>query len=233
MTRPTKDEYYLGIAAAVAKRSTCIRRQYGAVIVKDDQIISTGYNGACRGEQNCIDFGECYRDVHNIPHGERYELCKAVHAEQNAILSANRADMIGAALYLAGFENGQQIKAEPCLMCSRMIKNARIAKVVGTEGLPVCHKIKVGDAWIVSQKAFSEILNKAKDLQKQGVYMTYEIMENLTVSVSFVSKQEYEAWQSVLKDQFEKSMDDLEKRSRRRFSPEGLAYFNTWGEKMP
>lgn len=133
MTRPTKNEYYLGIAAAVAKRSTCIRRQYGVVIVKNDRIISTGYNGACHGEQNCIDFGECYRDAHNISHGERYELCKAVHAEQNAILSANRAEMIGATLYLAGFENGQQIKAEPCLMCSRMIKNARIEKVVGTE----------------------------------------------------------------------------------------------------
>lgn len=204
MTRPTKDEYYLGIAAAVAKRSTCIRRQYGAVIVKDDQIISTGYNGACRGEQNCIDFGECYRDAHNIPHGERYELCKAVHAEQNAILSANRADMIGATLYLAGFENGQQIKAEPCLMCSRMIKNAHIEKVVGTEDRSGCRginsrRIKVGDSYIVSQTTLYALLNKQKDLQQQGIYMTIKLMDNLMVMVSFVSNQEYEEWKSATK----------------------------------
>lgn len=88
--RITKDEYYLSIAASVAKRSTCLRRQYGAVIIKNDEIISTGYNGAARGEPNCCDTGECWREANNIPHGEQYEKCVAVHAEQNAIISAAR-----------------------------------------------------------------------------------------------------------------------------------------------
>lgn len=88
--RISKDEYYLSIAAAVARRSTCLRRQYGAVIIKNDEIISTGYNGAARGEPNCCDTGECWREANNIPHGEQYEKCVAVHAEQNAIISAAR-----------------------------------------------------------------------------------------------------------------------------------------------
>lgn len=100
--RPSKEEYYFNIALAVAMRSTCLRRKYGAVIVKDDHIISTGYNGSARGEQNCTDVGLCLREEQNIPHGERYELCQAVHAEANAILNADPADMIGATLYLAG-----------------------------------------------------------------------------------------------------------------------------------
>lgn len=128
--RPTKREYYLGIAEAVARRSTCIRRQYGAVIVKDDAIVSTGYNGAARGEPNCCDTGSCWREEHHIPHGERYEMCKAVHAEQNAIQNADRADLIGATLYLVGIEDGKRIDAQPCLMCGRAIKNARILEVV-------------------------------------------------------------------------------------------------------
>lgn len=130
--RPSKDEYYLNVAAVIATRSTCLRRQYGAVIVKDDSIVSTGYNGAARGEPNCCDVGECWREANNIPHGERYEACRAMHAEQNAIISGNRADMIGATLYLAGFENGERlIDPKPCLMCERAIKNARIGRVVG------------------------------------------------------------------------------------------------------
>jgi dCMP deaminase len=131
--RISKDEYYLGIARAVAMRSTCLRRQYGAVIVKDDYIISTGYNGSARGEENCCDVGFCWREAHHIPHGEQYEKCVAVHAEDNAISQAGR-DAIGATLYLAGFENGKEIKAEPCMMCARKIKNAQIARVVTTEG---------------------------------------------------------------------------------------------------
>lgn len=130
--RPDKDQYYLNIAAEVAKRSTCLRRQYGAVIVRNDVIVSTGYNGAARGEENCCDHGSCAREDMGVPHGQRYELCKAIHAETNAILSANRIDMIGATLYLAGWQDGKLITAEPCLMCSRLIKNARIAKVIGT-----------------------------------------------------------------------------------------------------
>ena len=99
--------------------------------MKDDHIISTGYNGSARGEQNCTDVGLCLREEQNIPHGERYELCQAVHAEANAILNADPADMIGATLYLAGWENGKIIpRPVPCAMCARLIRNARIGQVV-------------------------------------------------------------------------------------------------------
>lgn len=128
--RISKVEYYLNIARAVAKRSTCLRRQYGAVIVKNDEIISTGYNGSHRGADNCCDVGVCWREAHGIPHGEQYEKCVAVHAEQNAIISAARSDMIGSTLYLAGFEGEREIVGEPCLICHKMIANAGIAKVV-------------------------------------------------------------------------------------------------------
>ena len=131
--RPEKDQYYLDIAAQVAKRSTCLRRQYGAVIVKNDEIIATGYNGAPRGMRNCCDLGECWREAHDIPHGEQYEKCVSVHAEQNAIISARRQDMIGSTLYLAGWENGERMpsdKVAPCTICARMIRNAGIEEVV-------------------------------------------------------------------------------------------------------
>ena len=130
--RKSKDEYYLNIAEAVLTRSTCLRRKYGAVIVKDDEIISTGYNGSPRGCDNCCDIGYCVRVQENIPHGERYEECRSVHAEANAIISASRHDMIGSTLYLAGFEaDGTPIlDARPCLMCQRLILNAGISSVV-------------------------------------------------------------------------------------------------------
>lgn len=131
MERISKDEYYLLIASAVAKRSTCIRRQYGAVIIKNDEILSTGYNGAARGETNCCDTGICYREANNIPHGEQYEKCVAVHAEQNAIISAARRDIIGGTLYLAGFDcNGELARPAPCVICARLIKNAGIKQIV-------------------------------------------------------------------------------------------------------
>lgn len=134
MVRPSKTAYYLAIAAQVARRSTCLRRQYGAIIVKDDVVISEGYNGAARGDDNCCDRGVCWREEHNIPHGEQYEKCLAVHAECNAIINGNRADMIGATLYLSGFENGEPIEnPAPCAMCDRMIRNARIAQVITHE----------------------------------------------------------------------------------------------------
>ncbi len=133
--RESKQQYYLDIAAAVAKRSTCLRRQYGAVIVKNDEIVATGYNGAPRGDTNCCDKGECWRDVNHVPHGEQYEKCVAVHAECNAIISASRNEMLGSTLYLYGYENGQPLAApEPCLICSRLIKNAGINMVVNAEG---------------------------------------------------------------------------------------------------
>lgn len=131
--RPDKRNYYLGIAKMVAARSTCLRRQYGAVIVQNDEIVATGYNGAARCVANCCDTGVCWREAHGIPHGEQYEKCVAVHAEQNAIISASRNEMIGATLYLYGMENGKTIDAKPCDICKRMIMNAGIARVISSE----------------------------------------------------------------------------------------------------
>ena len=130
--RPSKDEYYLNIAEAVLQRSTCLRRKYGAVIVKDDEIIATGYNGSPRGEKNCCDTGKCQREEKQIPHGERYEKCVSVHAEMNAIISASRRDMIDATLYLAGREaDGNVVLGiSPCTICERLIRNAGITAVV-------------------------------------------------------------------------------------------------------
>lgn len=136
VSRPTKTEYYLNIAAEVAKRSTCLRRKYGAIIVKNDEIISTGYNGSPRGEENCCDVGSCWREKHGIPHGEQYEKCVAVHAEQNAIISASRRDMLGATLYLAGWENEERIKdPQPCAICAKLIKNAGIQEIINSSDL--------------------------------------------------------------------------------------------------
>lgn len=129
--RPSKTEYYLDIARAVAKRSTCLRRQYGAVIVNNDEIIATGYNGAPRGDEDCLHNGICWREENDIPHGAMYEMCISVHAEQNAIISAARSEMIGGTLYLAGFEKGREICGpEPCIICARMIQNAGIKEVI-------------------------------------------------------------------------------------------------------
>lgn len=133
MSRPDKKAYYLDIAGEVAKRSTCLRRQYGAVITQGDEIIATGYNGAPRGEANCCDVGACWREENAIPHGERYEACRSVHAEMNAIISASRREMIGATLYLVGLENGKRIQAQPCDICRRLIVNAGIERVVTHE----------------------------------------------------------------------------------------------------
>lgn len=133
MTRPKKDLYYLSIAKMVSMRSTCLRRQYGAVIVKNDEIIATGYNGAPRGMNNCSDLGYCKRAVLGVPHGSQYELCKSVHAEMNAIISAARKDMIGSTMYLYGEEDGEPITAEPCDICNRLIINAGIVNVVALD----------------------------------------------------------------------------------------------------
>ncbi len=132
MERKDKVNYYLDIADSVLERSTCIRRKYGAIIVKNDEIISTGYNGAPRGRKNCVDVGYCTREFLRIPSGERYELCRSVHAEANAIISASRSDMIGATLYLVGRQAADNSLAEatPCSMCRRQIINAGISKVI-------------------------------------------------------------------------------------------------------
>lgn len=134
MERISKDAYYLNIAAAVLERSTCLRRKYGAVLVKNDEIVSTGYNGSARGEANCCDIGYCEREKQNIPKGERYELCVALHAEENAITSAGRDKANGATLYIVGKEVADSTKLAnpcPCMMCERKIKNAGITRVVG------------------------------------------------------------------------------------------------------
>lgn len=132
--RPSWTEYFLDIAKAVGRRSTCLRRQYGAIIVKDKIIISTGYNGAPRGDDNCIDLGTCEREKCNVPKGERYELCVAVHAEQNAIINADPEKMKDATIYIVGYNiDGTLASGEPCLLCRRMIKNAMLAKVVYLE----------------------------------------------------------------------------------------------------
>lgn len=142
--RKNKHDYYLDIAREVAARSTCLRRQYGAVIVKNDELLATGYNGSPRGEANCCDVGKCWREAHDIPHGERYEACVSVHAEMNAIISASRKDMIGSTLYLVGLENGEEIDAKPCDICRRLICNAGIEEVVTrstTEAKKALHDI--------------------------------------------------------------------------------------------
>lgn len=135
MDRPNKTKYYLNIAREVAERSTCLRRKYGAVIVKNDEIIATGYNGAPRGHKNCCETGYCEREKRNVPHGTQYELCVSVHAEQNAIISAARRDMIGATMYLAGLDaqTGEEITGVPCTICERMINNSGITYLVNRE----------------------------------------------------------------------------------------------------
>lgn len=138
MDRISKDQYYLNIAKQVARRSTCLRRRYGAVIVNNDEIISTGYNGAPRGEVNCIEIGICKRDEMCVPKGERYELCRSVHAEANAIISAARRDMIGGTIYITGLEaDDSYANPAPCIMCRRLIVNAGITRCIGmVDGVP-------------------------------------------------------------------------------------------------
>ena len=133
MGRISKENYYLDIAETVLERATCLRRVYGAIIVKNDEIISTGYNGAPRGRANCVDMGYCSREVLQIPRGERYELCRSVHAEANAIISASRRDMVGGTIYLVGRDarTGELLSdATSCMMCRRMVINAGLERVV-------------------------------------------------------------------------------------------------------
>ena len=133
MERVSKHNYYLDIAQTVAERSTCLRKKFGAIIVKNDSILSTGYNGAPRGRKNCSDLGECMRDKLQIPRGERYELCRSVHSEANAIIAASREQMLGATLYMACVDpvTGELVPGtNSCMMCKRMIINAGISTLV-------------------------------------------------------------------------------------------------------
>lgn len=133
MKRIDKENYYLDIAETVLERSTCMRRCYGAIIVNHDEIVSTGYNGAPRGRKNCMDLGYCAREALKIPSGQRYELCRSVHAEANAIISAARSEILGATLYMVCKDpkTGELIPGSTsCSMCRRLIINAGIARVV-------------------------------------------------------------------------------------------------------
>lgn len=150
MQRLDKVNYYLDIAQTVAERSTCLRRCYGAILVKSDEIISTGYNGAPRGRKNCVDLGLCTREAMNIPSGQRYELCRSVHAEANCIISAARRDTLGATLYLAcrDPETGELIPGSTsCTMCRRLIINAGIAQVV-IRDTPTEYRVVHVEDWI-------------------------------------------------------------------------------------
>lgn len=144
MERPNKDTYYLDIAIAVSKRSTCLKRHYGCVIVKDDIIIATGYNGSPRDEENCCDRGTCKRA--DAERYSNYESCDSVHAEQNALIAASRDRLIGATVYLAceGYTDypeidrlgiwGEDKSPVPCNICARMLKNAGVIRVVNRSG---------------------------------------------------------------------------------------------------
>ncbi|MFO7946583.1 MAG: cytidine/deoxycytidylate deaminase family protein [Armatimonadota bacterium] len=122
--RPSWDDYFMEITHVVAKRSTCLRRQVGALLVHDRRILSTGYNGAPKGLAHCAELGGCYREQHNIPSGERQELCRAVHAEQNAIIQA--------AVHGVKLENGVTCYSttQPCVTCAKMLINANVTRIV-------------------------------------------------------------------------------------------------------
>ena len=162
--RVGKDRYYLNIAKEVSRRGTCLRRNYGAVIVGRDHIVSTGYTGAPRGAVNCIDLGFCRREREKVPPGERYELCRSVHAEMNAVIHASRNDTLGSTLYLVAIEvdTGEVSEFnEPCLLCRRVIINAGIGRVVslGPSGEVTYHD--VGD-WIEDENRVLENLSERR-----------------------------------------------------------------------
>lgn len=158
MSRVDKTNYYLDIAQTVAERGTCLRRNFGAIIVKHDEIISTGYNGAPRGRINCSDRGSCRRDLLGVPKGQRYELCRSVHAEANCIISAPRSDMLGAELYLACLDaktGGLYGAVEPCSMCKRMIINSGIERVTVRTDPNEFRKFLVSD-WVDNDDSLEE-----------------------------------------------------------------------------
>lgn len=159
MERRDKINYYLDLAEVVSKRGTCLRRLYGAVIVKNDEVISTGYVGAPRGRKNCSDLGICIREKMKIPRGERYELCRSVHAEANAIISAERNKMIGASMFLVGVDarTGKYVEnASSCSMCKRMVINAGIETVYVRDDSENYRVIKVSD-WVEDDESLEGV----------------------------------------------------------------------------
>lgn len=160
MKRRDKHNYYLDIAETVLERGTCLRRNYGTIIVKNDEIISTGYSGAPRGRKNCLDLGACRRERLQVPRGQRYELCRSVHSEANAIISASRRDMIGATLYLVGRDaaTGALIaNASSCAMCKRLVINAGISRVVIRNTEDTYTVVEVQD-WIDNDESLTDEL---------------------------------------------------------------------------
>ncbi|MBR5310736.1 MAG: cytidine deaminase [Oscillospiraceae bacterium] len=158
--RRDKHNYYLDIAESVLERGTCLRRKYGAIIVKNDQIISTGYAGAPRGRKNCSDLGWCRREKLQVPRGERYELCRSVHAEANAIINAARENMIGSTLYLVGKEcdtDSYVVNGSCCSMCKRLVINAGIKNVVIRDDRKNFRIVSVDD-WIYNDDSLDDIL---------------------------------------------------------------------------
>ena len=158
--RIDKINYYLDIAETVAKRATCLRRKWGSVIVNNDEIISTGYNGAPRGRKNCDDLGYCLRDKLEIPRGERYELCRSTHSEQNAIISAARKDMIGATLYMTGIDaktNEFVENANCCTICKRMVINAGIKDIYIRDTKEKFHHIDVEKDYIENDETLEGV----------------------------------------------------------------------------
>lgn len=159
MARCDKQNYYLDIAQSVSERGTCLRRNFGAIIVKNDEIISTGYVGAPRGRKNCCDTGICVREKLNIPRGERYELCRSVHAEMNAIISAPRSEMIGADLYLVCMDylTGELVAGtSSCSMCKRVVINAGIKRVIIRDTENEYRIIEVKD-WIENDESLDGV----------------------------------------------------------------------------
>ena len=151
MKRIDKENYYLDIAQTVSERSTCLRRCYGAIIVKNDEIIATGYNGAPRGRKNCVDLNYCTREAMNIPSGERYELCRSVHAEANCIISAARSETLGATLYMTCRDPGTGALiagSTSCSMCRRLIINAGIKRVVIRDTREEYRVVDVDREWV-------------------------------------------------------------------------------------
>ena len=161
MARIDKENYYLDIAATVLERSTCMRRQYGAIIVQNDEIVSSGYNGAPRGRKNCGDLGYCAREAMKIPSGQRYELCRSVHAEANAIISASRREVLGASLYMVCRDpaTGALIPGSTsCSMCRRLIINAGISRVVIRDDPEEYRVVDVQRDWVEEDDSIPEHL---------------------------------------------------------------------------
>ncbi len=160
--RKSKENYYLDIAQMALSRGTCLRRNYGAIIVSNDEIIATGYTGAPRGRENCLDLNRCIRTELNIPRGERYEVCRSVHAEANAIISASREKMMGATIYLCGIDAVTKKIVEntnSCSMCKRLIINAGIKRVVIRDDEENFRVIDVFKEWIENDESLLGVFN--------------------------------------------------------------------------